>query len=88
MGAHPYHRKLERVLSRMGGMYTLNDILSLIARNEMQSFVEGDSWAITRVALFPRDHGRRAAAFGLGEDRSCRMICPINARSIDREPSR
>ena len=52
--SHPYHRKLARVLDRMGGLYTLNDILSLIARNEMQSFVEGDSWALTRIAQFPR----------------------------------
>ena len=54
MTAHPYHKKLARGLDLMGGLYLINDILSLIARNEMQSFVEGDSWAITRVAQFPR----------------------------------
>jgi hypothetical protein len=52
--AHPYHAKLKRVLVRMGGLYTLNDILSAIARNEMQSFVEGESWALTRIAQYPR----------------------------------
>jgi hypothetical protein len=54
MTAHPYHRKLARVLDRQGGMYTPQDILNAIAAQEMQSFIEGDSWAITRVALYPR----------------------------------
>ena len=54
MTAHPYHRKLQRVLSRMGGLYTVNDVLSMIARNEAQSFVEGESWALTRIAIYPR----------------------------------
>ena len=44
MSVHPYHAKLKRVLARAGNLYTLNDILSLIARNEMQSWVEGESW--------------------------------------------
>ena len=54
MTAHPYHAKLKRILDRMGGLYTLNDILSLVARNEMQSWVEGESWALTRIAIYPR----------------------------------
>ena len=54
MTAHPYHAKLKRVLDRLGGLYTLNDILSLVARNEMQSWVEGESWALTRIAIYPR----------------------------------
>ena len=54
MTAHPYHKKLARVLERMGGLYTVNDILAEIAANRMQSFVEGDSWLITRVSLYPR----------------------------------
>ena len=29
-----YHRKLARILDRMGGLYTLNDILSRVAKNE------------------------------------------------------
>jgi hypothetical protein len=54
MTAHPYNKKLARVLDRMGGLYTINDILSEIAQNKMQSFVEGESVAITRIALYPR----------------------------------
>ena len=51
---HPYHRKLARLLDRMGGLYTLHDILTAIAEGKMQSFVEGDTWAITKIAVFPR----------------------------------
>ena len=54
MTAHPYHRKLARVLDRMGGFYTPQDVLVGIAAGKMQSFVEGDSWAITQIAVFPR----------------------------------
>ena len=38
----------------MGGLYTLHDILTAIAEGKMQSFVEGDTWAITKIAVFPR----------------------------------
>jgi hypothetical protein len=51
---HPYHKKLARVLDRMGGLYTVNDILEAIAARRMQSFVEGESWALTRIAIYPR----------------------------------
>ena len=51
---HPYLAKLARVLDRIGGLYTVNDILEAIAARRMQSFVEGESVAITRVALYPR----------------------------------
>jgi hypothetical protein len=54
MNVHPYHKKLARVLDRMGGLYSLQDILSAIAKNEMQSWVEGESWALTRIAIYPR----------------------------------
>jgi hypothetical protein len=54
MTAHPYHKKLARVLDRGGGLYTVNDILTKIAQGTMQSFVEGDSWAITKIVDFPR----------------------------------
>jgi hypothetical protein len=52
--AHPYHAKLARVLERMGGLYTVSDIIGAMADNEMQGFVSGDSWAVTKVAEFPR----------------------------------
>jgi hypothetical protein len=60
---HPYHRKLARVLDRMGGLYTLHDILDAIAAGRMQSFMEGDSWAITRVMDHPR--GRSLEVFAV-----------------------
>jgi hypothetical protein len=49
-----YHRRLARVLDRMGGLYTLNDILERIADGRMQSFAEGNSWLITEINLYPR----------------------------------
>jgi hypothetical protein len=51
---HPFHKKLAAVLDRMGNLYTPQDILNAIAIGKMQSFTEGDSWAITQIALFPR----------------------------------
>ena len=54
MTAQPYHAKLARGLERLGGLYTLNDILTAIAEGRMQSFVEGNSWAVTQVVSFPR----------------------------------
>jgi hypothetical protein len=38
----------------MGNLYSVQDILSEIAANKMQSFVEGESVAITRIAVYPR----------------------------------
>jgi hypothetical protein len=52
--AASYHRKLARLLDRMGGVYLLDDILTAISEGRMQSFVEGNSWAITQVQDFPR----------------------------------
>jgi hypothetical protein len=49
-----YHRKMARALDRMGGLYTLNDILTAIAEGRMQTFVVGNSWAITQVNQYPR----------------------------------
>jgi hypothetical protein len=49
-----YHQKLARVLDRMGGVYLLDDILTAIGEGRMQSFVEGNSWAITQVQDLPR----------------------------------
>jgi hypothetical protein len=51
---HPYLAKLERTLARAGGLYTRKDILDALEKKEMQSFIEGDSLALTRIALYPR----------------------------------
>ena len=37
-----------------GGFYTLNDILTSIAEGKTQSFMEGDSWVVTKIVNFPR----------------------------------
>ena len=49
-----YEHKLARVLDRMGGVYLLDDILTAIGEGKMQSFVEGNSWAITQIQDLPR----------------------------------
>jgi hypothetical protein len=54
MTAAPYHQKLARTLDRMGGLYAVSDILERIADGRMQSFVEGNSWAITQISVYPR----------------------------------
>lgn len=51
---HPYLKKLARVLNRAGDLYTLEDILGLVEKGEMQSWAEGDTWALTRLAVYPR----------------------------------
>jgi hypothetical protein len=54
MTAAVYHKKMERVLDRMGALYTLTDILTAIGEGRMQSFVENNSWAITQINDYPR----------------------------------
>jgi hypothetical protein len=73
MTAHPYHRKLARALDRMGGLYTVSDILSAIAAGRMQSFADGDSWAITKVIDFPRARMLEVMVV-LGDLEACRRL--------------
>lgn len=47
-------QKLERALEMMGKTHTIADIREAISLGTMQSFVEGDSWAITQICLTPR----------------------------------
>jgi hypothetical protein len=70
---HPYHAKLARLLDRMGGLYNVNDILQAIAEGRMQSFVEGDSWAITQIAQFPRVR-LLEILIALGDLEQCRKL--------------
>lgn len=49
-----YEQKLARVLDRMGSVYLVSDILAAISEGEMQSFAVNNSWAITKIADFPR----------------------------------
>ena len=59
----PYHRKLARVLDRMGSVYLVQDILAAIAENRMQSFCVGNSWAVTQVVDFPRARQLQLVAY-------------------------
>lgn len=70
MTIHPYHKKLARMLERMGGIYSVSDIMAAIAAGEMQSFVEGDSWAITKIVEFPRAR-MLEIMFALGDFHEC-----------------
>jgi hypothetical protein len=54
LAPHPYVKKLDRVLARMGGLYRVNDILAQVRDGKLQMFAEGDSIAITRIGIFPR----------------------------------
>jgi len=46
--------KLMRALKECFECYTLQDILDDIKNSKMQSFVVGDSWAVTQISDFPR----------------------------------
>lgn len=46
--------KVDATLAAYGGLYTFDDILVEIAHGSMQSFSEGDSWAVTQVCNYPR----------------------------------
>lgn len=47
-------KKLDRALALAGHAYTLEDILHEIHEGRMQSFAEGESWAVTQIVDFPR----------------------------------
>jgi hypothetical protein len=49
-----YPEKMGKVLDRMGGIYLVDDLLTAIGEGRMQSFAEGNSWAVTQVIQFPR----------------------------------
>jgi hypothetical protein len=70
---HPYHQKLARALDRMGGVYSVQDILTAIAENRMQSFADGDSWAITQVVDYPRARVMEVLV-ALGDLEACRRL--------------
>ena len=38
----------------MGALYTVADLLAAISEDRMQSFAEGNSWAVTQIVDFPR----------------------------------
>lgn len=46
--------QLERGLIEMGGTHTLPDIIKGISAGTLQSFVEGETWAVTTVIETPQ----------------------------------
>jgi hypothetical protein len=46
--------QLQKALDQMGNTHSLEDILALIDSGEMQSFAQGDTWAVTQIVDFPR----------------------------------
>jgi hypothetical protein len=46
--------QLQEALDGMGGTHTLDDIVDLIRDGHMQSFCEGETWAITQIIEFPQ----------------------------------
>jgi hypothetical protein len=51
---HPLQERVERMLLDFGGFFTFEDILYAIQVGEMQSFALGESWAVTRICVFPQ----------------------------------
>lgn len=51
---HPYTDKLNRVLDRMGGLYTARDILDRVEIGSMQMFAKNDSIAVTQISVYPQ----------------------------------
>jgi hypothetical protein len=71
--SEPYQHKLERVLDRMGGLYKLPDLLERIGDGRMQSFVHGQSWAITEINVFPHARALDIVA-AIGDLDDCRVL--------------
>jgi len=70
---HVYERHLARALDRMGGIYGLDDILAAIPEGRFQSFAEGDSWALTKIADFPKKRMLEILV-ALGDLEACRTL--------------
>lgn len=41
-------------LKKAGGFYTLADLARAVTAGEMQGFVKGETWVVTRVCQFPQ----------------------------------
>jgi hypothetical protein len=46
--------QVEQALALMGNTHSYEDILDMIDSGSMQSFSDGDTWAVTQVIDFPR----------------------------------
>jgi hypothetical protein len=73
MNIHPYYARLARALDRMGGVYSVSDILQAISENRMQGFADGDSWAVAQVVDYPRARVMDVLAV-VGDLEACRRL--------------
>jgi len=78
-----YHRKLDRVLDRMGGLYHWRDIEDRLKDGRMQSFAHGNSMLITTVGAFPRSRAMDWVA-AVGDLRDWRAIHDAAIEFADR----
>lgn len=67
--------KLRKALKVAGDTYTLEDILIEINEGRMQSFVEGESWAVTQIVDFPRKRYLEIV-FAIGNIDELKVIYP------------
>jgi len=68
-------QKLRKALAVAGDTYTLDDILAEINEGRMQSFVEGESWAVTQIVDFPRKRYVEIV-FAVGNLNELKLIYP------------
>jgi hypothetical protein len=52
--SHPYEKKLNRALDRMGGLWLASDLVSDVMAGKKQMFCLNDSIAVTQISLYPR----------------------------------
>jgi hypothetical protein len=57
----------------MGSLYALNDILTAIASQRMQGFVERNSWIVTQINAYPRGRTLDVVA-AVGDLPDCRAL--------------
>ena len=46
-------KKMERALKISGNLYRMEDILMEMEKGNLQGHVEGDTWAVTQVHIYP-----------------------------------
>lgn len=79
----PYFKKLDRVLDRMGRLYTWQDIMERLSDGRMQSFAHGNSLAVTEVAIFPRARVLDII-LAVGDLKDCRALHDEVVRFADK----
>ena len=54
---HPYQKKLDRVLDRMGGLYHVSDLIADVMAGKKQMFALNDSIAVTQIGILSARQG-------------------------------